>query len=43
VKQDKNQLTSAEADAMLDLGAWLGRRQAFGLIANRCSAADAAC
>ena len=28
---------------MLELGAWLGRHQAFGLIANRCSAADAEC
>jgi len=28
---------------MLNLGAWLGRHQAFGLIANRCSAADAEC
>jgi hypothetical protein len=28
---------------MLALGTWLGRRQAFALIANRCSAADAEC
>src|SRR5258708_35397356 len=28
---------------MMELGAWLGRHQAFGLIANRCSAADAEC
>jgi hypothetical protein len=28
---------------MLELGAWLGRHQAFGLMANRCSAADAEC
>src|ERR1019366_249941 len=27
----------------MNLGAWLGRHQAFGLIANRCSAADAEC
>ena len=27
----------------LDLGIWLGRRQAFGLIAGRASAADADC
>lgn len=27
----------------LDLGAWLGRRQAFALVAGRCSAADAQC
>jgi len=30
-------------EAMMNLGAWLGRHQAFGLIANRCSAADAEC
>jgi hypothetical protein len=28
---------------LLELGAWLGRHQAFGMIANRCSAADAEC
>ena len=27
----------------LDLGTWLGRRQAFSLVAGRCSAADAQC
>jgi len=27
----------------LDLGKWLGRREAFGLIAGRCSAADVEC
>src|SRR5690348_12157746 len=27
----------------LDLGAWIGKAQAFGLIANRCSAAEAEC
>src|SRR5437016_2460935 len=26
-----------------DLGEWLGRRQAFGMIAGRCSAAEAEC
>src|SRR5260370_11817244 len=30
-------------DALLELGTWLGRHQAFSLIANKCSAADAAC
>jgi hypothetical protein len=30
-------------EKILNLGAWLGRHQAFGLIANRCSAADAEC
>jgi hypothetical protein len=32
-----------DGTALLDLGTWLGRHQAFGLIANKCSAADAAC
>ena len=30
-------------EEMVALGTWLGRHQAFGLIANRCSAADAEC
>ena len=30
-------------ETMMNLGAWLGRHQAFGMIANRCSAADAEC
>jgi hypothetical protein len=29
--------------SMVNLGAWLGRHQAFAVIANRCSAADAEC
>jgi len=28
---------------LLEVGTWIGRHQAFGLIANKCSAADAAC
>jgi hypothetical protein len=32
-----------DGTALLDLGTWLGRHQAFGLIASKCSAADAAC
>src|SRR6266852_3260304 len=28
---------------LLELGTWLGRHQAFGLIARKCSAADAEC
>jgi hypothetical protein len=28
---------------LLNLGAWMGRHQAFALVANRCSAADAEC
>lgn len=38
-----SQENSSHADAMMNLGAWLGRHQAFGLIATRCSAADAEC
>jgi hypothetical protein len=32
-----------DAAALLEVGTWIGRHQAFGLIANKCSAADAAC
>src|SRR5713226_7990184 len=32
-----------DQEALLELGSWLGRRQAFGLVANRCTAADAEC
>jgi hypothetical protein len=30
-------------ETVLNLGKWLGRHQAFGLIANQCSAGDAEC
>ena len=30
-------------EAVLDIGQWLGRRQAFGMLASRCTAADAEC
>ena len=30
-------------DTAFDLGTWLGRRQAFSIVAGRCSAADAQC
>lgn len=30
-------------DEVVDLGTWIGRRQAFALVAGRCSAADAQC
>src|SRR5437588_13108903 len=33
----------AGQEALLTLGTWLGRHQAFGLIANQCSAGDAEC
>jgi hypothetical protein len=32
-----------EKNAILDLGIWLGRKQAFSALAGRCSAADAEC
>lgn len=32
-----------QQDVGLELGLWLGRRQAFGMVANRCTAADAEC
>ena len=33
----------AGQETLLNLGKWLGRHQAFGLIANQCSAGDAEC
>ena len=36
-------MNDIKVDDMLELGLWLGRHQAFGVIANRCSAADAEC
>jgi hypothetical protein len=35
---EKNKMNDA-----LDLGAWIGRKQAFALLAGKCSAADAEC
>jgi len=43
MSQEKNIENGQSNEAMMNLGAWLGRHQAFGLIANRCSAADAEC
>src|ERR1035437_552111 len=43
MSQQKNREDGQNNEAMMNLGAWLGRHQAFGLIANRCSAADAEC
>jgi hypothetical protein len=43
MSQEKNIENGQNQEAMMNLGAWLGRHQAFGLIANRCSAADAEC
>ena len=38
----KNDLEAIKREH-LTLGTWLGRRQAFGMIASRCTAADAEC
>jgi hypothetical protein len=43
MSQEKNVENAQNKEALVNLGAWLGRHQAFGLIANRCSAADAEC
>jgi len=32
---------AGKQETMMHLGAWLGRHQSFGMIASRCSAADA--
>jgi hypothetical protein len=32
-----------DSSQFFDLGTWLGRKQAFGLLAGKCSAADAEC
>ncbi|HXB74943.1 MAG TPA: hypothetical protein VNY05_42320 [Candidatus Acidoferrales bacterium] len=36
-------MSKNEFEDVLEIGTWLGRRQAFSLIAGRCSAADAKC
>jgi hypothetical protein len=41
--KELNATGQTDPDPMLTLGTWLGRRQAFGMIANRCTAADAEC
>jgi len=41
-QEDKHQ-EDQHQDGVLDFGKWLGRRQAFSLVAGRCSAADAIC
>ena len=43
MSQEKNRENGQNPEAVMNLGARLGRHQAFGLIANRCSAADAEC
>ena len=36
-------MSDNKLEDVLEVGTWLGRRQAFALIAGRCSAADAQC
>ncbi len=36
-------MSDREFESVLEIGTWLGRRQAFSLVAGRCSAADAEC
>ena len=43
MKRFANGATGQPAPRDLELGQWLGRREAFGLIAGRCSAADIEC
>ena len=44
IQEDQIALAGGSVDeALIHLGTWLGRHQAFGMIANRCSAADAEC
>jgi hypothetical protein len=45
-QKQTEQTQSVESDPdkmMMELGSWLGRHQAFGMVANRCLAADAEC
>jgi hypothetical protein len=41
--QEQTPAAGPPASRDLELGQWLGRREAFGLIAGRCSAADIEC
>jgi hypothetical protein len=43
VKKDVEVSAPAGANGEFDLGRWLGRREAFGMMAGRCSAADVEC
>lgn len=43
MSQEKVSGNSEDKQAILSLGTWLGRHQAFGLIATRCTAADTEC
>src|SRR5205809_5911682 len=43
MSQDDKRDSGNAKKSLVNLGVWMGRHQAFGLIANRCSAADAEC
>jgi hypothetical protein len=43
MSQEKSSGNPPTGQPILNLGAWLGRHQAFSLIATRCTAADAEC
>src|SRR5262249_13199135 len=43
VSRDAQELQTDVLRRMVELGNWMGRREAFGLMAGRCSAADAEC
>jgi len=40
---DKKQVVPAKQEGLYDLGQWMGRKQAFGLIAGKAAAADVEC
>ncbi len=42
-KQEIRTVRQEQTGQAVDLGMWLGRRQAFALVAGRCSTADAEC
>ena len=41
--QGRYQMKQQKTDGVLDLGTWMGRKQAFASLAGGCSAADAEC
>jgi hypothetical protein len=43
MSQGKDRENGKNQESLMNLGAWVGRHQAFGLIVSRCSAADAEC
>ncbi len=43
MSQEKLSGNAGDLQSILSLGTWLGRHQAFGLIATRCTAADTEC